>query len=511
MNLSKTSRVRLLGASLLISAASLAACADDTSVAPETNTRVSWATSPRLAAAPGNSALPPGYYKAPGKKTIYLVVAGAAWAIPDAETYWACTTGWPSLVQTTEKLSLVRVAGTIPSTNSNAQLHAGTPFQLSGSSDKTVYMVSGCLRAGIPSPAVYQGIYGDQNYRRVISVSPSVFNAFPAATSVAVAPRYAPGTLIQGSRSEVRWVFGPGMSFGVPNPYVLSTHIRPLSPVRVSDATFNAYARVATLPLACPTYWTTLRSGKGVVQCSGVFIRGTGHAAELDYAEIADLTSGARVKMLFAAQAGATTASPSPNFTRRSVTEWRSSLPASARPFCVVNGAYFDWPISGKLALPLTSNGVLVTAGKDATNYTRARLVFTATGVQIKAYQLNANSLSGVGKYLTEPTAVVGHYRNDNDAFARVGRQYVAIRDNDRDGVGDVMILYTSSYASTGDINSTLAQVFGVGVGAYDAMQFDGGGSTQLVCGSGADGSAAQSYTANSRTVPHALAMYEAP
>lgn len=489
-------------------------CSGDDGMAPSTPTNISWANAAPALAVASAAGLPPGYYKAPDKPAVYLVVSGKAWLVPDPETFNACAQGRWSLVQVTPKIAQLSVAGTIPSAKTYPQIHTGTPLQINGSSDKTVYMVSGCLRAGIPSPTVYQGIYGDQNWGRIIKVSSSVFYSFPPATSVAVAPRIAPGSLIKGSGAEVRWVFGPGMSFGIPNTYVMASHGRSFNEVRtVTTAAFNAYAKAAVIPISCPQFWSTLRTGRGVVQCSGVFVRGNGHSAEIDYAQIVDLRSGARIGMLYSATSAATVSNPSPDFARRSALEWRNSQSVSSRAFCAVNASYFDVlkPWKG-IALPLKANGSLVSAGYEATNFYRARLVFSSSGAQVKPYQLNENSYNKVSPYLSEGTVIVGHHRHDNNANTRLdGRQFVAVVDYTGDGVGDVMIVYTSNWASTNDINTTLQNTFRVGSRDYDAIQFDGGGSTQLVCGTGVDGSGSKSYTTKDRKIPVAFGTYEAP
>jgi hypothetical protein len=177
-----------------------------------------------------------------------------------------------------------------------------------------------------------------------------------------------------------------------------------------------------------------------------------------------------------------------------------------------VNGSYFNALSlsTSPIALPLKVDGKLISAGYEASNFFRARLVLSPRGAEIKPYQLNSKRYADVTRALPEATTIVGHHRQDNDVFVRLRRQYIAVKDYDGDNVGDIMILYTTNYASNNDVNSTL-RVFGIGGGDYTAMQFDGGDSTQLVCSAGPDGSAAEPYTNRTRPVPVAFAVYEAP
>lgn len=201
------------------------------------------------AAALSTAQLQPGFYRASSTASeVYLVEAGARWLIPDPETFTACSGGYASLVRTNTQLTALPNGGTIPSARLYPNLHSGTPFVLVGTG--TAYVVSGCVKSGIPSQAVYQNLYGDLNWSRIVSVPAAVFNAFPTAAGVAVAPSLRPGTMIQGPNGgEVRWVLHNGATLGIPSPCALESHERHLWEItRVSSTVFNAYPSVGVLP-----------------------------------------------------------------------------------------------------------------------------------------------------------------------------------------------------------------------------------------------------------------------
>lgn len=212
--------------------------------------------------------LAPGFYRGSSTDpTIYIVVNGSRWGIPDVETFAKCagshSTGdyfapgepyW-SLVQTTSAVYTVPVGGTLPSARHHSNLYSGAPFRLGGSSDATVYTLYGCVKAGIPSAAVFQALYGHQDWSTVLFVDGSVFTAFPTSAQVAVAPRFPAGTLIRGTSNEVRWVLHAGAGFGIPSQCAMESHGRNGWHVQqVSDAAFNSYGSAAILnavPGAC--------------------------------------------------------------------------------------------------------------------------------------------------------------------------------------------------------------------------------------------------------------------
>ena len=186
------------------------------------------------------------HFQVSGGQTIYLVFNGSRYGYPDLATFQLCTGNNVGVARQLSSMPSLSDGGTLPSSSSSSWLNGSAPVKTATSS--TIYVVVGCVKAGIPDLATYQSIYGDQSFARVQVATDAALNALPSGPTALPSPVRAAGTLIQGSGQEVRWVTYNGGSLGVPSIPVLTSQCRSTNQiVTVSDAQFNAYVTQAVL------------------------------------------------------------------------------------------------------------------------------------------------------------------------------------------------------------------------------------------------------------------------
>jgi hypothetical protein len=257
---------------------------------------------------------------------------------------------------------------------------------------------------------------------------------------------------------------------------------------------WQAQASVVRQPV-CPSGWTSRGAARGIVLCSREFRR-RGKSVT-DYIQVVDLLRGARLVNAYQAQALATSTSPSPKFTKRTVRDWWFRYVSDAASFCAVNGGFFER--SSELSFPLRVNNAVVTAG-GAVWAERPRMTLVLNGAEatMQPYTASKNDLGTVSRALAPGTAIVGYYWHFGKEETG-GHTFIAIKDADGNGTTETVIVYSTRDGTPNEVASVLTSQ----VQVRNIIQFDGGGSAQLEC-------ARASMTGDSRAVPHAFVTYAA-
>lgn len=183
-----------------------------------------------------------------GGKATFLAFGGVLYEYPDGATLRACTGGRPGVVRQVAALPLWPHAA-LPSAREHPWLRGDTPIKSDNGSDSTVHVAVGCVLGAIPSAAVYQVIFGNQDWSRVLVVPASVLRLLPRMTVSGAYPRREAGALVKGSGGEVRWVTYYGGALRVESPRALRSHCRSVGEITyVSDDEFRFYQATAELP-----------------------------------------------------------------------------------------------------------------------------------------------------------------------------------------------------------------------------------------------------------------------
>jgi hypothetical protein len=118
--------------------------------------------------------------------------------------------------------------------------------------------VVGCVRSGIPDPATYEALFGDQNWGRLVTVPDAALKSLPDGPAARAFRLRKAGTLIRGTGPEVRWVTYHGGALGIASEAVLTSHCRSSAEVvSVTDAEFTSYLPQATLQAATTSCGST--------------------------------------------------------------------------------------------------------------------------------------------------------------------------------------------------------------------------------------------------------------
>lgn len=176
--------------------------------------------------------------------TIHLSYAGKRWGYRDWDTFLACNGTHPNRYESVSSLSQLALSpgGTLPSVRGhgdrNEWMRGRRPVQ---SGNGTIWVVVGCVKAGIPNAATFEAIFGNTGWNQIVVVPPAVLDSIPTGPN-ATAPVRPSGALIRGSSGEVRWVTYHGASLAISSPDVLSSHCRSFTEVLwLSDTEFNRH------------------------------------------------------------------------------------------------------------------------------------------------------------------------------------------------------------------------------------------------------------------------------
>lgn len=207
-------------------------------------------------AAISSDGAPPRTYTAPaepvsgefirqtGTSPVFLVYNRTLYGVPDMQTLRACTGGYEQVVREVSSLPpwtqrTLPSAGN-PQTRPHGRMwmHGDRPVKNSAG---TIYLVVGCVRAGIPSQSVYQSTFGDLDWSRAVSVPDTDLNALPEGPLATGHPLRRAGTLLNSG--WVKWVTYHGGSLGVPDAATMDSYCRPWADLVNSDAEHGAYTQ----------------------------------------------------------------------------------------------------------------------------------------------------------------------------------------------------------------------------------------------------------------------------
>lgn len=235
-----------------------------------------------------------------------------------------------------------------------------------------------------------------------------------------------------------------------------------------------------------PSGFKVIESGPGVA-----LYRKDYRSGQPDFVIVADLKR-ARLRSLTGTLIGNR---PDYQIRRKSLSDfWQQAHRINSKAFAVFNGAFFstqDNPTS--LAFPLKANGQIIAYGYGTNSEYPGQILtlyISSNSANIRLYA-NANDLS----LANDVIGGLDTYANKSPNLY-VGRTFVGLRDDNRDGIFEMLFVFVSASATQAGARSVL-----FAFGATMQMMLDGGGSSQLIV----NGSV---YVSSSRTIPHALAIF---
>jgi hypothetical protein len=278
----------------------------------------------------------------------------------------------------------------------------------------------------------------------------------------------------------------------------------------VFAAAVSLLALSATLAQAnCPAGWGNVSSGKAVRLCQKGAL----------FVQRIDLSGGARIRLVYEFANGAgSSGNPNPWFKGRDINEWLAyatsnngnnvvSKPSGAL-YSMVSSAFFDGDYYGdpqqRPAYPIKNRGGLLSIGNQSGQGQPLReFRMNDSDANIVYYPENPREWNQTHAKLGTFTSVVGlHPGNQDDG--RTGRTYIGLRDNNRDGKYEWVMILSTNNASKAEVYAALNTDFGSSLN----IQFDGSGTAQMV-------SRNTEYVKSSdplrRNFPLAFAIYEAP
>ena len=238
-----------------------------------------------------------------------------------------------------------------------------------------------------------------------------------------------------------------------------------------------------------------------------------GDDGALEYVQIVDLSAGARLDFLHGpiAEPGVGRGiygGNSPRIHRQFLSEIWGALPhgepaaANAAVLCLSNGQFFldtsngAWVDPTELAFPVKSDGVILSEGYERWKFRSQRVM-----LEIRpGGWATISPYSGIAFYRsTAPDVMVGLSEQARvRSLEQLGRTYVGLVDGDRDGLREIILLYSAEAATQSSAVATLRAF-----GARELMMLDGGGSTQLLC-------QGQSFIFRARPLPQTIATIPA-
>ncbi|HEX2080088.1 MAG TPA: BTAD domain-containing putative transcriptional regulator [Longimicrobium sp.] len=182
-----------------------------------------------------------------GSPRTYLAFAETLWAYPDSATLSACTGRRPQVAREVRSLpGWPRRA--LPSVLHHPWMRGAAPVVSDHPWDRTAFAVTGCIRAGVPTPSTLDSIFGAGALGRMLVVEDSVLRRLPRAFVARGHPLRRAGTLIRAPHGALRWITWHGGALAVDDRRVLATHCRtPAEAVPVSAREFEYYRPFGTL------------------------------------------------------------------------------------------------------------------------------------------------------------------------------------------------------------------------------------------------------------------------
>lgn len=220
-----------------------------------------------------------------------------------------------------------------------------------------------------------------------------------------------------------------------------------------------------------------------------------------DYVQAIDLSRGASVSFEFGPVVERRSGlgaygGDDPEFERQSLeTAWTTLRDRDPAAFCIANGQFFrnDRNRATALAFPVKAGGEFVSNGyAGESEFADEKLILEvwpdrAAIVAFDPLEWRQNDA---------PEAIVGLTPTAEKSSAiAVGRTFAGIKDKDRDGTAETVLLLSSSKATQARAAEVLKEF-----GAIAVLMLDGGGSTQLLCRD-------RHYLDSPRTVPQTIAV----
>jgi len=228
----------------------------------------------------------------------------------------------------------------------------------------------------------------------------------------------------------------------------------------------------------------------------------------MEYVQIVDLSSGARLDLLHGPIADPGSGrgiygGNSPRIRRQFLSFiWGALSADDSGILCLANGQFFldtrngAWVDPTELAFPVKSDGAILSEGYERWKFRGRKVMLEiwpgrATISPFSVFDLYHSSAPDIIVGLAERARV--------RSWEALGRTYVGVADADRDGLREILLLYSAT-AATQDTAVATLRAFG----ARELIMLDGGGSTQLMC-------QGQSFIFRARPLPQTIATIPAP
>ena len=200
-----------------------------------------------------------------------------------------------------------------------------------------------------------------------------------------------------------------------------------------------------------------------------------------DYVEVVRLDQGAGIQVLHGAIDEPRTGKgvyggDDPTFFVHTIQNfWSDFSSAESGAFCVTNGQFFYMKESPtRLPFPLKVGGKILSDGYALKDFPGKKLMLELWDDHAQITPLSQDALYNS----TAPDIVAGLAEDAPKNIKKyVGRTFVGIDDQDRDGRPETILIFNTRTARQVDAAAVLYDF-----GATHVMMLDGGGSTQLIC-----------------------------
>lgn len=209
------------------------------------------------------------------------------------------------------------------------------------------------------------------------------------------------------------------------------------------------------------------------------------HTDEIDYVQVVDLDAGACIDLFddrhvtgFDTQ-GAYGTNISAIIEFKSIqTHWDDLVRSHGkRAFSVTNGQFFSVR-SQQLAFPVKADGIIYSGGYAGdSEFAGEKMMLTVRQNHANIVTFPENDYPENPLFSSVPNMIVGLAEDANKGFDRqVGRTFIGVKDRDKNGTNETVLIFTSSSASQSHAGRVLRDF-----GASAVMMLDGGGSTQAI------------------------------
>lgn len=203
-----------------------------------------------------------------------------------------------------------------------------------------------------------------------------------------------------------------------------------------------------------------------------------------DFIQVIDLSQGASIEFMHAPidskrQGKGIFGGDDPSFSSQPLRSyWQQITSDHENAFCVTNGSFFYMPEHPtRLPFPLKVDGQIITDGFGG--YGRQQYLGQKLMLELWDDRADIVELLGDALYTSSaPNIIAGlHEEANKNAPKTLGRTFVGIDDQNKDGLFEMVLILNTSTATQKQVASVLRDF-----GADKVMMLDGGGSTQLLC-----------------------------